>query len=199
MQSDVSICNMALYKVGHSQRINALDEDSIAAQLCNEMHPLCRDRLLEMFDWGFARKEVQLTEVGDEPTNWVYQYQYPSDCIKVRRILSTSSRSPVAAEKIPYEIRYNTVNEGQSICTDAEDAIIVYTARITNTRIFPLSFNHALSWLLAGELVSPLSLDPKYIALVQKNFPIALNEAITCDLNEQREDYPTSELISVRD
>ena len=67
MASEVSICNMALFRIGHSQRIDSLSEASIAAELCKHIYPTIRDVLLESWDWTFARKRVALASVGDSP------------------------------------------------------------------------------------------------------------------------------------
>jgi hypothetical protein len=197
--SEVSICNMALFRIGHTQRIDALTEASVPAELCKELYPICRDRLLECFPWTFAKKRVVLASVGDEPTNWLFQYQYPSDCLKVRGIVIAGERMPTPSEKVPFEVMQNTVNEGLSICTDCELAEIVYTAQTTNTRLFTPGFVDALAWCLASELVSPLARDTKFITLASNMYPLALAKAQALDMSENQEDYPTSEFINVRD
>lgn len=197
--SEVAICNLALYRVGHTQRIDSLTEASVAAELCKELYPLCRDRLLESYPWTFAKKRVDLAEVGDEPTNWEYQYQYPTDCLKVRAIVIEGTRQPTPANKIPFEIMQNTVNEGLSICTDQDLAEIVYTAKVTNTRMFTPGFVDALAWMLATELISPLARDPKFISIASQMAPIAFAKASALDAGESQEDYPESEFISARD
>lgn len=73
MASEVSICNMALFRIGHSQRIDSLSEASVPAELCKQIYPIARDLLIESWDWTFARKRVALASVGDEPTDWDFQ------------------------------------------------------------------------------------------------------------------------------
>lgn len=196
--SEVTICNIALFRIGHGQKIDSLSESSAAAEYCRVLYPVCRDRLLEAFPWNFARKRIVLADIGTPPTNWDFQYQYPPDCLKVREIIVSGTRCPTSANRISYEICQNTVNEGLSICTDAEDAEIIYTAQVTNTRLFTQGFADALSWSLAGELVSPLSRDPKYITIINNSFTLALRNAQALDMSENREDYPTSEFIDAR-
>jgi hypothetical protein len=196
--SEVLICNLALFRVGHTQRIDALTEASVPAELCKELFPVCRDRLLECFPWAFAKKRAVLASVGDEPTNWLFQYQYPSDCLKVRAIVIEGQRVPTPANKIPYEVQQNTVNEGLAICTDQELAEIIYTVRVTNPRLFTPGFVDALAWCMATELISPLARDPKFITLAANMYPLALAKAQALDMSENQEDYPTSEFINVR-
>jgi len=197
-QSDVSICNLALFRIGHSQRINSLNEASVAAELCKVIYPIVRDQVLESFDWSFARKRVALASVGDEPTNWDYQYQYPSDCLKARAIVYEGLRAPTATNRIPFEVTANTVNEGKAICCDLEDAELIYTAYVTSTALFTPAVCSAIAWGIALELVSPLAKDAKFSTLAANQYPIALQKAQALDANERQTDYPTSELINVR-
>ncbi len=197
-QSDVSICNLALFRIGHSQRINSLNEASVPAELCKVIYPIARDRLLEDFDWSFARKRVALASVGDPPTNWDYQYQYPSDCLKARAIVYEGDRAPTASNRIPFEVTANTVNEGKAICCDLEEAELIYTAYVTSTALFTPSFDDALAWAIALELVMPLSRDAKFATLAAQQLPVAVQKAQALDANERQTDYPTSELINAR-
>ena len=199
MASEVSICNMALFRIGQSQRIDSLSEASVAAELCKQIYPTVRDVLIESWDWTFARKRVALASVGDEPTNWEYQYQYPNDCLKARAVVLSGDRKPLASERIPFEVGYNTVNELKAIYCDLEDAELVYTAAVTSVALFTPSFCDALSWAIAKELVSPLAKDTKYVQLAGQQAELALRLAQALDINESQEDYPDSEFITVRD
>jgi hypothetical protein len=187
-----------LYRIGHSQRIESLAEATIHAELCSALYPAMRDLLLEGFDWSFARKRVALASVGSPPTNWGYQYQYPSDCLKVRSVVVSGDRTPTATERIPFEITANTVNEGKAICCDLADAEVIYTSTIINTSLFTQAFCSALAWAMAKELVTPMAKDAKFATLAWQQAPVALQEAQALDLNERQEDYPTSEFLNVR-
>lgn len=198
MISEVSICNLALFRIGHTQRIDSLTEASVAAELCNILYPIVRDRIIEAGDWSFARKRVTLASVGDPPDNWAYQYQYPSDCAKARSIEVSGLRNPHSGQRIPFEVMANTVNEGRSICCDQEQAVLVYTAAVTNTALFAPAFVNAIAWALALELVTPLARDVKFASLAAQQAPAALAEALAADMAERREDRPVSEFISVR-
>ena len=199
MASEVSICNMALFRIGHSQRIDSLSEASVPAELCKQIYPVARDLLLESWDWTFARKRVALAGVGDEPNNWEYQYQYPNDCLKARYIVLSGDRKPLASERVAYEVGYNTVNELKAIYCDLEDAELVYTAAVSNVALFTPSFCDALSWAIAKELVTPLAKDSKFVQLAGQQAELTLRTAQALDINESQEDYPDSEFVTVRD
>lgn len=83
MASEVSICNMALQKLGAS-RITSLNEDSRNARSCNACYSTLRDSELRKRSWGFARKQAQLAASTTEPLfGYEYAYLKPSDCLRI--------------------------------------------------------------------------------------------------------------------
>jgi hypothetical protein len=95
--SEVSICNMALSKIGASSSIESLTEESAEANECNLWYTFSRRQTLQATDWGFARRRITLATHGDDPPSgvWGYRYQYPSDCLTMRKIESPVSGTGV--------------------------------------------------------------------------------------------------------
>jgi len=87
MSSEITICNLALSHIRVGS-INALTEASIQAQQCKLLYPILRDSVLENAPWQFATRIVSLAELTDvEVFNFAYAYQYPSDCLKIKRLI----------------------------------------------------------------------------------------------------------------
>lgn len=172
MSDEVEICNLALSNI-RAGSINSLDETSRQGQLCKLKYPVIRDMLLTEIPWGFARKIQGLAVLTTEIYNWAYAYQYPSDCLKINRLvgayeelsnadadvisrlldsqlLTTGDRRP----QVAYEIFNFTDNK--TIGSNETDLRIDYIAKITDPNLFTPSFILAFSHLLASELAIPI-------------------------------------------
>ena len=86
MTDEVEICNLGLSNI-RGGSINNLDEGSIQAQVCKLKYPVMRDRLLKESPWGFNHKIKALSVLTTEVFNWAYAYQYPTDCLKINRLV----------------------------------------------------------------------------------------------------------------
>ena len=63
--SVVDICNVALTRIGSTQRITAITPpfNTNEAAQCALFYPQCRDELLRDFPWPWASAYVELTQV----------------------------------------------------------------------------------------------------------------------------------------
>ena len=195
MTSIVSICNLALTRIG-AQTINDLEEASSAARHCKALYEPTRDSLLENRPWRFARSRASLAALvvagADKPREWSQVYALPSDCLKPLYIEPASAgtiplhrdcytgseywRQQIPDATPPFEVR-----AGRQIMTDEEDAVLIYTARIEDpTRYDPL-FVEALSWRLAGDLASALKGDMRRREEAWGAAQVAINEAAASD------------------
>lgn len=148
MTSKVAICNMALSHLGNAVEIADLDtEPSAEASACRRFFDETVDAVLRDFDWGFARLYQPLALVTENPnTEWRYEYQLPSDCVRFRKILS-GLRNETRQSRVPFEL--NNGASGATIFTDQAEAVGKYTRRITDTERFPVDFVLAVSFRLA--------------------------------------------------
>lgn len=178
--SPVTVSNMALTRLGGST-IASLTEGSKESILCNTFFEASRDAVLREHLWGFARKRKTLAEVDSSlPDNgWSYIYAYPSDCLAARHIYT-----PIPdGDAIPYE-RCIDSSGTQLILTDQPEAVLVYTARVTDlTRCDPI-FIEALSWKLAAEVAIPLTQNSSLTQMAFKEYQSVLSRARTADANE---------------
>lgn len=112
--SPTMICNQALARIGlHRLMLGDIEEGTEAAQVCLMAFGNCRDQLLRAAHWDWARREVPLQLVADAsgqtanvgnlvPGGFLYSYNYPTDCLKVRFIPANywSATPPVPSQNI---------------------------------------------------------------------------------------------------
>lgn len=147
--SEVGISNMALARMGSTQRISSFTDGSNEAAQCGLWYPQDRDSMLNDFPFPWSEAYAVLDQVaGPEIDNqvanaqWARSYRYPPDCLKMRRIVFTpvqgaagsppqttgtfvqgmySNRPWMRIDGDPYPITYGLSNDstGRLICTDA--------------------------------------------------------------------------------
>lgn len=197
MATVVSICNMALARIGVSSFISNLNEASNEARVLNLFYEQMRDFALRDNDWNFARRRVVLANAGTPPTNWAFKYTYPSDCIYARKILMAGMRNPRNDQRIPFEI----ASEGSQrvIYTDQAQAELVYTARITDPTLYDPMFESALAFLLAAEVAMPLTVKESVANAARNGYERVKSLAAAQSANEGFEGAePESQLITER-
>lgn len=150
MPSETEIANFALAHLKQGLTIASLSENSAEARACDAFFDAARDEILREFDWPFATKidTADLTSDADEAYNseWYYSYRYPSDCLKLRRILS-GNRNETRQSAIAFRIIRD--DDGLLILTDQEDAEIEYTMQNDTMAQWPIDACMALSYRLA--------------------------------------------------
>ena len=198
MATDVSICNMALARIGVSTFISSLNEASNEARVCSLFYSEVRDRVLRDFPWNFAKKRVTLADAGDPPAEWGYKYGYPSDCLKARYIVPAGLRNPRNDQRVPFEV----ANDGglRVIYTNMETAELVYTYRVTDPTLFDAMFASSVAYLLGSEIAMPLSVKSDVARASLAAYEREVQKAAAHSMDEQQEGpEPVSELITVRD
>lgn len=91
------IANQALDAAGVDFTIGDMEEGTRPAQVLLRAYGQCLRQLLRGANWDFARKTAPMTLLADAsgqtanvgsqvPVPWLYEYSYPTDCMKVRFI-----------------------------------------------------------------------------------------------------------------
>lgn len=182
--SKTGVCNKALHFIGIGEEIASIDERSSDAKACKMFYADALDEVLREWPWPFATRTVSLDMVNtlgddDEPerysTEFFYAYRYPSDCLYVRRIVSGTV--PDTEESlVRYEIGSDT--SGRLILTDAAEAEIKYTARISDESLFPPDFAMALAYRIAIYIAPRLVEDPrKMVDVCQRSYLLSIEKA----------------------
>lgn len=190
MASKIEIYNMALFHVGSTSKVASDTEQSMEQIVCSTFYPTALDALLayKSADWGFATKSVTLADIGSPPTNWLYRYAYPNDCVRAIQIVIPGTRNPAEGQMIPYDLQQGDVS--LSIVTDQPEAELLYIARGLPAERLPSPFVMALSYQLAALIATPLKKD---MATSQALFQMAeqmTQMAMASSLNQQQPDNP---------
>jgi hypothetical protein len=199
--SKTEIANMALSHIRIASEVSDLTtERSQEANTINRFWDVAREKILRKHDWPFATKFVALGLVSEDPTDeWRYSYQYPSDCLLIRRILS-GARNDSRNSRESYKIVKGA--SGREIYTDREDAEIEYTVDETDMNQWPADLVLAMSYYLASLIAAPLTAgDPlklgmQALALYNEHINEAVREAFG---EEQPDREPPSEIELARE
>lgn len=190
MASEVQIAKLALQHLGDRFDITTLEEASVEAEQVNLIYDEVRDTVLRSHPWKFARKffsPAYLTAVA--PGEWGYMYTYPSDCLRMLRIIN-----PLGAGKPPIRFEVGLNSSGSKvILTNESEITIEYTARITDPNMYDSQFITGLSYRLAQYLAIPITGDRQRMADMQVMADRELGMAMSTDANEGFEEVPLSE------
>lgn len=170
MAAEVDICNLALAHLGDAATIASINppEGSAQAEHCARFYPMARDALLESYAWGFSTRRAVLAKLTDNArSEWDYAYALPADTLQIMAVLppdSTDDYISAASVSIGASVSYTPqpfaceINEAGAfvIYSDQVDAIVRYTALVTDSTKFSPLFTLALSWQLAAMLAGPV-------------------------------------------
>lgn len=189
MASETEISNLAISHCGSGKEISNLDTDSSEeGSVCRRFYELARDQVLRDFAWTFATKFRAVALIEEDPNDeWDYSYRYPSDCLKIRRILS-GQRRDTNDTRVPYKVAAD--DSGLLFYCDTEDAEIEYTMRQDDPSFYPADFIMALSYKLAFYIApritagDPFNLQQKFAQLYQ----MEIDKAAKNSVNEEQPD-----------
>lgn len=201
MATKIGIINQALSHLAISKEISNLDTDrSEEAATARRFYDTALEDTLRDFKWPFATRIAALALVETDPNDeWDYSYRYPTDCLRVRRILS-GIRNDTRQSRVPYKVASDS--QGILIFTDQEDAEIEYTVRFEDPQFYPSDFAMAFSYCLAY-LMAPRITGGDQFRLGDRAFKLyqyQLSKAESNALNEeQAEEEPESQFVRDRE
>ena len=181
MTTPVDICNRALSAIGSQRQIGSLEEQSPSAVQCSIWYDNQRQGLLRSANWGFARRQIVLSQIGDlypdgtAPYPLLWKYAYPADCVKFRYILpppfpynqnigpqvDVGPQAPILWKPSRQHRFLLGVdvdadgNQTRSIASNVQNAFGVYTCDVTNCNVFDTLFESALTSSLAYHFCLP--------------------------------------------
>lgn len=170
MASAVDICNRALSKLGNT-RITALTDNSNAAKACNHAYEFVRDAVLRSHVWNCIVERAQLSPLAATPSfEYDYQYQIPSDCIKVLEVDTT----------------YNWVIEGRKILTDEGTTLNVrYQKQETDPNQYDALLFEVIAARLSYEICEEITQSNTKKEAAFRDYKDLLREAKLRDAQEQ--------------
>lgn len=176
MASDVDICNIGLAHLGAEAQVASISppDGSVEAGLCARFYPIARKELLEDQQWAFSKRRVQLAEVDNTSTVWKYAYATPAGMINALRVLrlkyvNDASLLWPAGSYLTYNFDWQAVDElfterGSAdfeiengvLRTNEPEAVLLYTADVTDTTKYSAKFVSAFGMLMAAYLAGPI-------------------------------------------
>lgn len=201
MPTQLDICNRALSIVGTRSTVASLSESSIESVQCAIHFSSVVQGLLRLHPWSFARKQLSgamVAAAGGMPENptgtpptppypWNYEYAWPRDCLRMRRIEIPPSQ-PANDLVLPWGGSYPPLDQGymglmggenarptppfiistdqdaagntiKVILTNQQQAILVYTMDVEDPNMWDAEFVEAMVYTLAARLCGPLTGD----------------------------------------
>lgn len=184
--SEVDICNRAISFVGVGRQITSLDpavDTSQESRHCNLHYIPVRDALLERFDWYFNNSWSTVASI-DSITHpvWDCVYQYPADALRVRYVMPLTWNPELWKEgdNIPFETGYHSGK--RVVLTNEANATIIYGVAVTDTKLFPPTFDNALAWAVALAVAMGFTGGKRgVIAEIIRGYGAALQQALAAD------------------
>ena len=178
MPTDVDICNMALSHIGDAAEVASISppDGSPQAAYCSRFYPAVLSTLLETYNWSFATRRAQLSELSTSPSEWEHAYSAPNGMVSLLSIYPPDATSDISSVSqvgtasvvggsldllqgiyTPQPFIVEGLPDGSRVIyTNQKTAVARYTANMTDTSKFSSLFTMALSWFLAAELAGPI-------------------------------------------
>jgi hypothetical protein len=142
--TNIEICNSALFLIG-GEPITSLADDNKRAKLCNLRYEQIKRKMITSHPWNFATKRIELARLVEAPAfQWGFQFQLPSDCLRVLDIDNNEHG------------QYEFAIEGSKLLTNVDSVKIKYIANVSEGEM-PPCFVEALSHELAANLAYSLT------------------------------------------
>jgi hypothetical protein len=208
MTTLVDLANRALSEIGARATLTAINNSTPQGQQVGIWIDPIRAQLLRMAPWGFARRTLALTLLGQltdnppaSPYPWQFKYAYPTDCIRVNYILpkppmDTTNTPVVGVPLVPYAMpsrncRYLVANDidddaeqTKVLLSNVRDAVGVYVADVTDPDLMDQGFLEAWVAALASKLVQPLTGNAGMKEGYERLAQMHINQARVSDANE---------------
>lgn len=187
MSGKHEICNVALGLLG-ADPIQSFDDQTVEAESCRNFYEMAVQAVLEDHPWNFAEKVVSLAQdaVAARP-DFAFSYAIPADCIAPRGLLRPDGRPARCVYK----------RAGSKLCTDLEDAWLIYTNRAPE-QFFSPQFRMALAkhmaYLLAGPITESESKVREWYGVYKEELATARSRDSQTDFGDH---IDTSALIAV--
>lgn len=176
ISSPSDVVNVALRRIGYKDRVAWLYDGSKAANVALDIYSQTRDALLRDGDWPFAMRSANGTllkaaPVGGyippttwstayPPPGWLYEYQWPNDCLKVRSVKPLQLFG-INFDPKPYLFSVSNDNgytpPQRVILSNVANPIIVYTGQVTDPTTWPQDFIEDLAAELGRRLAPQLA------------------------------------------
>ena len=141
----VAVCNQALAFAGTRSQLTSVPGNTTEGIYCNLLYAEFRDYLLRQGDYDFAMMIVGTTGSAVAPYPWAFTYNLPSDCVRIRQLITTS---PVSHD--PQPMHWNIASNLIYATTAAQT--LIYTSNLTPEAEWDTTFTDAFVRFLGSGL-----------------------------------------------
>lgn len=193
MATVVTICNLALSRIGDSATISSISppDGSAQAEACSRLYPVALSTCLDLFNWSFATRRKAPAELADtmvEKGMWQHAYGLPADCKRVIDIKPTEQTKIHFMHHFAFhhKIEFEVVgtDTGLVLLTNLEAPLVRYVCAEPKPSQFSGMFTDALAWLLAAYLAGETIRGDSafaYTQQCQKQFQATIATAMELD------------------
>ncbi|ENC6709931.1 hypothetical protein ABKY54_004541 [Vibrio harveyi] len=202
MQSKTEICNGALMRAGHTERVANIDsEKSRAAEDCRDLWNVTVAAVLEGLNPSFARRHAKLAMLsGEDSFEYEYVFAYPSDCLMPHKVVTAdymrSKKADLSAD-IDFIKGQSKDGKTKTILTNIQEPYLIYTTGKVETHMFDSTFCIALSLLLGSNLALSLKKNPKLAQSLNSAYLQMISKSDSNDANAQSSDINYTHNFSV--
>lgn len=157
--SEVSICNLALQKLG-AYRITSLADNSVEARAVSACYELLRDKELRLYLWSFAKTRAILAPSSVAPAfTYTYAFPLPADFLRL-----------VKPARIGLDWQTERHEGALAILTNDGDTLEVrYISKVTNPALFNPCFVEMLACKIAWHCCEALTQsNTKKVAIMEE-------------------------------
>lgn len=160
--SSTSVCNSALLKVG-ADLISSLTDGSRAANICDTLYVVIRDKVMGDAPWRNSVLQVQLIATGTVPLfTYQYSFQIPNDCLRVLTVDDTT---------------WTVVSGGLIYCNNPGPLNVTYIQRNTDESSWDERLAEAVSLAMAREIALALVQSVPLAQQMDKMYQQAIKDA----------------------
>lgn len=158
--TSISIASNALLLLGHNQ-ITSFEDAGAGGTVASAFYETSYVALLTLHPWTFAKKKKTLSKLTAKPlNNFQYQYQIPTDCLRVITVFPTTD----------YEIFED------KLYTDASSVDLDYIYRVPESFLPPL-YRETLEFYLAAKWAIPVTENATNASVYESKFEVLLKKA----------------------
>lgn len=158
MASVTSICNRALQRLGTSNRILDITDDTRNGRACNVCYNPLRQKELRKHYWGFAKADQVLSPIDGTPVdpNFKYQFLLPPDCLRIIK---------------PVDPLLDWQVSGRSILTSQSNVLYLkYIKDVTDPTLFDAIFSEMLSCSMADAMCEEITQSTSKKATIKDDY-----------------------------
>lgn len=166
MASETGIANRALQRLGTSNRILGLSDDTRNGRACNACYQPLRDAELRKHYWNFAKKDTgPMAPDATAPLdpNYGYQYTLPSDFLRLVKQKGEGQDWLIQGRKL--------------LTNDGNVLYVKYIAKITDPNLFDPLFCEMLSMKMAHAMCEEITQSTSKQAGIMIDYEDAKREA----------------------